>query len=66
MVGATGRLGSEAVYRHGLGVMSLPKVEGEGHAHSHGDGGHADLSGMVQGEAPEHAGGDHHADGHSH
>ncbi|MEK7323441.1 MAG: DUF2231 domain-containing protein [Pseudomonadota bacterium] len=32
--------GSELVYRHGLGVISLPKVEGEGHAHQHdaGDG----------------------------
>ncbi|MCK4864607.1 MAG: DUF2231 domain-containing protein [Gammaproteobacteria bacterium] len=32
---STGWRGSEAVYRYGLGVMSLPKVEGEGHAHEH-------------------------------
>lgn len=30
--------GGEAVYRYGLGVMSLPQVEGEGHAHEHADG----------------------------
>lgn len=36
--------GSEAVYRYGLGVMSLPKVEGEGHAHEHADGvGHSSM-----------------------
>ena len=27
--------GGEIVYRYGLGVMSLPKVEGEGHDHVH-------------------------------
>lgn len=35
---STGWRGSEAVYRYGLGVMSLPKVEGEGHAHEHSEG----------------------------
>jgi len=35
----TGWLGAENVYRYGLGVMSLPKAEDEGHAH--GDGGEA-------------------------
>lgn len=29
----TGFLGGEAVYRHGLGVMSLPAVEADGHHH---------------------------------
>jgi len=28
--------GGEVVYRYGLGVMSLPKAEGDGHSHSHG------------------------------
>lgn len=34
----TGWLGSEVVYRYGLGVMSLPQIEsdGDGHNHSHG------------------------------
>ena len=30
--------GGELVYRHGLGVMSLPKSEGPGHSHEHGAG----------------------------
>jgi len=30
--------GGELVYRYGLGVMSLPKSEGDGHAHEHADG----------------------------
>lgn len=29
--------GAELVYRHGLGVMSLPKPEGAGHTHGHDD-----------------------------
>ena len=29
--------GGELVYRYGLGVMSIPKPEGAGHAHDHGD-----------------------------
>ena len=33
----TGFKGAETVYRFGLGVMSLPKVEGDGHAHEHGN-----------------------------
>lgn len=28
--------GGELVYRYGLGVMSMPKSEAEGHAHQHG------------------------------
>lgn len=38
LLGSTAWHGGEAVYRFGLGVMSLPKVEGEGHAHEHADG----------------------------
>jgi len=30
--------GGEAVYRFGLGVMSLPKTTGKGHDHKHADG----------------------------
>lgn len=30
--------GGEVVYRYGLGVISLPKAEGDGHNHSHGKG----------------------------
>ncbi len=40
VLASTAWRGGEVVYRYGLGVMSLPKVEGEGHSHSHGgDGG---------------------------
>jgi len=35
LLGSTAWHGGEVVYRYGLGVMSLPKVEGEGHSHSH-------------------------------
>ena len=43
LLSATGWMGAEAVYRYGLGVMSLPKSTGEGHAHKHPDGqGHGD------------------------
>lgn len=38
LLGATGFKGGEIVYRYGLGVMSMPKAEGEGHDHSHEDG----------------------------
>lgn len=31
----TGFKGGEVVYRHGLGVMSLPQIEDEGHGHQH-------------------------------
>src|SRR5450759_318225 len=51
--------GSELVYRYGLGVMSMPKPEGPGHTHEHGDD-HVDMP--VQGEDTLHE--DDHA--HSH
>lgn len=35
LLASTGWRGGEAVYRYGLGVMSLPKAEGDGHAHEH-------------------------------
>ena len=38
LVSTTAFKGGEVVYRYGLGVMSLPKVTGEGHDHDHGDG----------------------------
>ena len=47
LVSATAWKGGELVYRYGLGVMSLPKAEGDGHAHEHADGeGHGDSSVM--------------------
>lgn len=38
LLASTAWRGGEVVFRHGLGVMSLPKSEGDGHHHSHGDG----------------------------
>ena len=68
LLASTAWHGGEAVYRYGLGVMSLPKAEGEGHSHSHGEGqGHGedsandlemDFSGMVD-EFGENDGHDH-------
>lgn len=36
LLASTAWRGGEVVYRYGLGVMSLPKAEGEGHDHAHG------------------------------
>lgn len=36
LLAATAWHGGELVYRHGLGVMSLPDTSGEGHAHENG------------------------------
>ncbi len=43
VLASTAWRGGEVVYRYGLGVMSLPKVEGEGHSHSHASGGGHDY-----------------------
>jgi len=64
VLGSTAWRGGEVVYRYGLGVMSLPKVEGEGHAHEHAAGqGHDDLI-MKDIEMPVKE--DKHDDGHDH
>ena len=60
MVGITGFKGGELVYRHGLGVMSLPETSGEGHGHDHdhGNGDHhaeQDASADHHGDSKEHA-----------
>ncbi len=47
LLAVTGYKGGEAVYRYGLGVMSLPKVSGDGGhgSHEHADGkGHGSSS----------------------
>lgn len=36
-IAVTAWLGGEVVYRHGIGVLSLPASEGTGHSHPHGD-----------------------------
>lgn len=35
-IATTAWLGGEIVYRHGIGVMSIPPAEGAGHNHQHG------------------------------
>lgn len=40
VLGSTAWHGGELVYRYGLGVMSLPKAEGDGHGHSHAGDAH--------------------------
>jgi uncharacterized membrane protein len=49
--------GAELVYRHGLGVLSLPKPESSGHAHEGGES---------HGGAPAQSGETVHGDGHAH
>lgn len=44
LVMSTAWHGAELVYRHGLGVMSLPKPEGSGNSHEYGEG-HAHAPG---------------------
>lgn len=66
LVTSTAWHGGELVYRHGLGVMSLPKAEGAGHAHSHTDGGHAVAPAGVSSTAPDERGRDPTAAPHGH
>lgn len=47
LVSITAFKGGELVYRHGLGVMSLPQVSGEGHDHEHPDGGHEQAAKQI-------------------
>jgi len=37
LLSKTAWLGGEAVYRYGLGVISLPQASGDGHDHKHSD-----------------------------
>lgn len=47
LLGVTGFKGGEAVYRYGLGVVSMPQIEGNGghgsHSHGHGEGVHGET-----------------------
>ncbi|TGY88203.1 DUF2231 domain-containing protein [Marinicauda algicola] len=52
--------GGNLVFKHGLGVESLPAVTGEGHDHDHGDGGHAHATGE---DGSDEAGNDAHGEG---
>ena len=61
-IAVTGWLGGEVVYRHGIGVLSLPASEGAGHSHHHEHGttetaGHSHEENTTQ---PDAASGHHH------
>lgn len=69
-IAVTGWLGGEVVYRHGIGVLSLPASEGAGHSHHHEHGttettAHSHEENTTQ---PEVTSGHHHNDeeGESH
>lgn len=64
----TGYKGGEIVYRHGLGVMSMPKVMGEGdhHSHSHGNEMEAGNSADTVGNNENPKGGSRHHDSKPH
>ncbi|PIP81045.1 MAG: hypothetical protein COW84_01970 [Gammaproteobacteria bacterium CG22_combo_CG10-13_8_21_14_all_40_8] len=63
LVSVTGYKGAELVYRHGLGVMSLPKTTGEGHQHQHDAATEEQDDGD---DADEHNDHDHSNAAHSH
>lgn len=60
LVGITGYLGAELVYRHGLGVMRLPDTSGVGHSHADG-GDHDHDDATAENETHEHTDHDHDA-----
>ena len=75
LLSSTAWHGAENVYRYGLGVMSLPQQEGEGHAHNHEVLDHGQSQTEIQDQSsPEqignksvdHATGNHDSHGHQH
>ena len=58
LLGATAWLGGELVYRHGLGVMALPKAENHDHSHEGGEAHSHDTSSSMN---DSHEDADHHA-----
>ena len=64
LLAVTGYKGGEAVYRHGIGVMRMPEVHGDGGHESHAHGG---MSEHHETAEPEPQEGDHHDhSGHGH
>ncbi len=56
-IAITGWLGGELVYRHGIGVLSLPASEGTGHSHHHEHGAtetHTDDTHVDESETSAH------------
>ncbi len=50
VLASTAWLGGEVVYRYGLGVMSLPETQGDGHDHAHGSVEHGHSNGGSSGD----------------
>ncbi|MEW6313873.1 MAG: DUF2231 domain-containing protein [Pseudomonadota bacterium] len=59
LVASTAWHGAELVYRHGLGVMSLPEPEGANHTHEHGNMPVQGEAAPYEAEEMEHADGGH-------
>lgn len=71
MVASTAWHGAELVYRHGLGVLSLPATEsGQQHGHAHGSPEHEgsahvdEMPMQEEGHTAEHSGHEHEVAGH--
>jgi uncharacterized membrane protein len=54
MLITTAYLGAEVVYRHGIGVMSLPEIEAGGHHHEHTERSHDHHDDEAEGHVHEH------------
>lgn len=65
LVTITAFKGGELVYRHGLGVMSLPEVTGDGHDHEHANES-VDVEKVEQTSATIESKEHDNSDGHSH
>ena len=59
-IGVTGWLGGEVVYRHGIGVLSLPASEGAGHSNNH----HGDVTTAAQSHDSAETESDEHSEHH--
>jgi len=59
---STAWLGGEAVYRYGLGVISLPKTDSHDHDHATGGHGDADVESSHEQEGGFHDNSDGHHD----
>lgn len=68
MLAVTGYKGGEVVYRHGLGVMRMPEVHGDGGhgSHSHGGHEHGDHSEHEEPGPEKHGHSDHSHDDNEH
>lgn len=66
MLAVTGYKGGEVVYRHGIGVMRMPEVHGDGGhgSHSHENHNHGDHHPTQESKTHDH--GEHDHEGHQH